>query len=349
MPRPTVSIITPTFNHEDFIEECIASVIAQEFTDWEQIVIDDGSTDATPDIVDAIQDERVRLIRQSNRGLFRLAETYNRALKEARGSLIAILEGDDFWPWNLLSDLTPSFDDPEVVLTYGRTQLCTPSGKLLDVQIPSASREALIGEAGLGNDPIGAAVERMCVPEILTFTFPCSTIIRKQTLDTVGGFQQVDGLPFTDFPTFFRLGFEGSFAYRSDVGGFWRQRLFSGTRVRDEVEVFEHLLRYVQTTIREHGPKVPFDLPSNEELQQRWQVRRGRVRFSVGRRMLVLGNWSDARSEFIAAMKAPRTPAKVRSAAAVGFLAGSVHLSLEPLVHRYLGPDHDMRRAFELR
>src|SRR5690242_3290688 len=97
---PPISIITPTYNHERFVERCIKSVLEQGYTNWEQVVIDDGSRDSTANIVSQIRDGRIRLERQANQGPFELAKTYNRALSLAKGELIAILEGDDFWPPN---------------------------------------------------------------------------------------------------------------------------------------------------------------------------------------------------------------------------------------------------------
>jgi len=52
MKTPLVSIITPTYNHEKYIGECIESVLSQTFPDWEQIIIDDASTDRTPEIIE---------------------------------------------------------------------------------------------------------------------------------------------------------------------------------------------------------------------------------------------------------------------------------------------------------
>lgn len=96
--KPKVSIITPTFNHERFIAECIDSVINQTFNDWEMIIIDDGSTDSTPDIISDYDDDRIIYIRQENEGPYKLGEIYNKALSLSNGDFIAILEGDDFWP-----------------------------------------------------------------------------------------------------------------------------------------------------------------------------------------------------------------------------------------------------------
>jgi len=94
-----VSVITPTYNHERFIAQCIESVLAQTYGHWEMIIVDDGSTDHTASIAEeyAKKDHRIKVIRQANNGIFRLAETYNKALGLANGELIAILEGDDTW------------------------------------------------------------------------------------------------------------------------------------------------------------------------------------------------------------------------------------------------------------
>ncbi len=66
---PKVSIIIPAYNVAPYISECLDSVVSQTFTDWEVIVIDDGSTDDTVDIIREFIDERIRLIEQKN-GVF---------------------------------------------------------------------------------------------------------------------------------------------------------------------------------------------------------------------------------------------------------------------------------------
>ncbi|THD78845.1 MAG: glycosyltransferase family 2 protein [Phenylobacterium sp.] len=93
---PLVSVIIPAFNAAAFVGRTLASLRAQTFADFEAIVVDDGSTDATAAIVRevAAADPRIRLIRQANAGV---AAARNRALAEARGRYVANLDADDLW------------------------------------------------------------------------------------------------------------------------------------------------------------------------------------------------------------------------------------------------------------
>src|SRR4051812_8060223 len=96
MTAPTVSVIIPAYNAEAFVGRTLASLRAQSFTDFEAIVVDDGSKDATAAVVQAVveADPRFRLIRQANGGV---AVARNRALAEVRGRYVANLDADDLW------------------------------------------------------------------------------------------------------------------------------------------------------------------------------------------------------------------------------------------------------------
>lgn len=93
---PLVSVITTVYNAESFLETSLHSLLAQTFTDFEAIVIDDGSTDGSAELVKrmARTEPRIRLIQQENQGH---ARATNRGLAEARGALIAFLDHDDLW------------------------------------------------------------------------------------------------------------------------------------------------------------------------------------------------------------------------------------------------------------
>lgn len=94
---PIVSIVTPIYNAARWLPETLASVRAQTFTDWEHLLVDDGSADESVAIVEraAAQDERVRLLHMPENGGPSAAR--NLALDSAQGRYIALLDADDVW------------------------------------------------------------------------------------------------------------------------------------------------------------------------------------------------------------------------------------------------------------
>lgn len=97
MPSPfLISIIMPAFNAQKFLSESIASVIAQTYTNWELIIIDDGSTDKTKKIIELFceKDHRIQYIFQPNG---KQGKARNTGINNSKGSYIAFLDADDFW------------------------------------------------------------------------------------------------------------------------------------------------------------------------------------------------------------------------------------------------------------
>src|SRR3954468_6189958 len=93
---PAVSVLMPAYNVEPYIGDAVRSVLAQSFTDFELLVVDDGSTDGSAEAVRPLadRDSRIRLVQQANRGL---AGACNTALRMARGEFFALLDSDDLW------------------------------------------------------------------------------------------------------------------------------------------------------------------------------------------------------------------------------------------------------------
>jgi glycosyltransferase involved in cell wall biosynthesis len=91
---PLISVVVPVFNGEQTIQETIESVLKQTFTDFEIIVIDDGSQDATEEIVLSIKDNRIQIYSYPNAGL---AASRNRGIVKAIGEYIAFIDADDLW------------------------------------------------------------------------------------------------------------------------------------------------------------------------------------------------------------------------------------------------------------
>lgn len=88
------SVIIPTFNRAVYLQETIASVLRQTWQDFELVLVDDGSTDNTADIVRSFDDRRIRYIYRSNGGI---SAARNTGLDAARGEYIAFLDSDDLW------------------------------------------------------------------------------------------------------------------------------------------------------------------------------------------------------------------------------------------------------------
>lgn len=128
MHASLVSVVIPTYNRARYLAEAIESLLGQTYTDFEVIVVDDGSTDETPDVAARYSSE-VRYVRQSNseRGAAR-----NHGLRLARGEYVAFLDSDDFWkPDKLERDLDFLRDRPDVGLVYADVVLVDEKGRPL--------------------------------------------------------------------------------------------------------------------------------------------------------------------------------------------------------------------------
>jgi glycosyltransferase involved in cell wall biosynthesis len=89
-----VTVIVPTYNYGRFIEEAIESIFSQTVADLQILVVDDGSTDDTPDVLARIHDPRLEIVRTSNQGV---SAARNEGLSRAKGDFIAFLDADDRW------------------------------------------------------------------------------------------------------------------------------------------------------------------------------------------------------------------------------------------------------------
>ncbi len=93
--HPVVSIILPTYNRAHLVAETIDSILNQTYTNWELIIVDDGSNDETETRIEKIKDDRVRYIKLNHTG--QLGEVRNTGLRTAKGDLIAFADSDDLW------------------------------------------------------------------------------------------------------------------------------------------------------------------------------------------------------------------------------------------------------------
>jgi glycosyltransferase involved in cell wall biosynthesis len=123
---PTVTVIIPTYNRGCIIGQTIESVLLQSFTDFELIVVDDGSTDDTRTVVQSIMDDRIKYFYKENGGV---SSARNLGLKKVQGQFICFLDSDDLWPNNFLQTMTANLqNNPQYGAAYCMRTLLFQNG-----------------------------------------------------------------------------------------------------------------------------------------------------------------------------------------------------------------------------
>jgi len=261
--QPLISIISPTYNHEKFIAACIDSVLAQTYSNWEMIIIDDGSTDRTFQIAleYADKDPRIKPFTQKNIGIFRLGESYNFAFKKSSGSYIAILECDDVWISEKLNIQVAALENhPECVLSWGKAYLSSIDLSFNYMLAPKPSDDQIL----YYNNPPGIFLKKY----ILTPSIPALTIvIRREALMEIGGFIQGFNLPLIDIPTTLELLLKGQFAYIDQPLGHWRiypqqvTKTYTGQMTTGYYALIKSLMiRYSKVFVEQNITKSEIDI-----------------------------------------------------------------------------------------
>lgn len=115
MYMPLVSVVIPAYNHERFIGAAIESVLNQSCSDLELIVVNDGSTDRTEDVVKSYDDKRLHYYYQENQDAY---NTINRGITLAQGRYISILNSDDIYTTDRLEELLKSCEEEDAVCAF---------------------------------------------------------------------------------------------------------------------------------------------------------------------------------------------------------------------------------------
>ena len=125
-----VSVVITCYNYGKYLAGCLDSVLGQTYRDIEIIIVNDGSTDDTDEIVKKyLSDPRVRYIKQRNAGQ---ANAKNIGIRSASGEFVAFLDADDVWASSKLEQQIPLFSDPAVGVVYCRAQYIGDDGRSLD-------------------------------------------------------------------------------------------------------------------------------------------------------------------------------------------------------------------------
>jgi len=169
---PLISVIIPAYNAEKTIQQTIESVLNQTLSDFEILVINDGSTDRTLEIVSQIDDARLRVFSYANAGV---APTRNRGLTQATGEYISFLDADDLWtPDKLEAQLKALQENPQAAVAYSWTDWIDESGQFL--------------RPGGHITETGQVYEKLLVRDFIESG--SNPLIRAEAFQTVGNFDE---------------------------------------------------------------------------------------------------------------------------------------------------------------
>jgi glycosyltransferase involved in cell wall biosynthesis len=208
---PAVSVVMAVHNYAKYLSGAVRSILEQTYTDFEFIIVDDGSTDRTAKILErfAREDSRIRLLSQPNRGL---TVSLRRGIESASAPLIARMDGDDIsLPRRLEVQVRYLHEHPEVVALGGQILLIDPYGGYLGSRERELHHDA-IDTGLLAGD--GAAI------------YHPALMLRRSAYDQVGGYDEVYRTA-QDLDLFLRLGEIGRLANVEDYLLLYRVHLSS--------------------------------------------------------------------------------------------------------------------------
>ena len=269
---PLVSVIIPAYDVSEFIGEALDSVLAQTFTDYEIIVINDGSPD-TEALERALKPymSRIVYLKQENRGV---SAARNSGIKAARGSLIAFLDGDDTWLPNYLAVQVARIQaDPTIDVLYPNVIMFGD---------PSEAGEEFMTICPSNGE---VTFERLLLQECNVSN--CS-IARRETIVRAGLFDE-SLRSVEDFDLWLRVIKQGSrIAYHRDVLARYRRR--TGSLTADPIWLSKHILRVLEK-VRETMRLTPSELETVDLQQQRFHAL---LRLHEGKRAFFSGDTAGA-------------------------------------------------------
>jgi len=234
-----ISIVIPTYNSGGYLSETVASVQAQSDTDWELVIVDDGSTDGTIERAEAWcrADSRIRFLRQVHQSANQ-ARNLGLARCQASSWAIVFLDHDDVWEPQALEILGRSLSaHPEAVAAYGIAGYIDAEGRPYDGGLEAWTRDRVeLTERGLVVVAPGRGTSFGVMALGNRIPTPGQVLIRRSALEQVGGWDSA-ALDSADYALWARLSLMGDLLFidRRVIG--WRQHSGNLSKQRRHMEV----------------------------------------------------------------------------------------------------------------
>ncbi len=198
--KPVVSVLLPAYNAERYLPEALESILAQSFTDFEVVVIDDCSTDGTWKLIQKYAKQDKRVVAVQNQHNLKLSGTLNRAIEVAHGKYLARMDADDWsYPDRLEKQVSFMEKHPAVGICGGSMEVCDQ-----ELHVVSVRRyHQTDGEI------------RSHLFRYSPYSHPL-VMYRKDVLEKVGGYRD-EFNPAEDYELYFRIGMVAQFANLPDI------------------------------------------------------------------------------------------------------------------------------------
>lgn len=191
--QPLVSVVMPTYNNEKYIAQAIKSILHQTYTNFEFIIVDDGSTDKTAEIVNAFKDTRIKYIK--NPINIKTTKSLNKGISMAKGKYIVRMDSDDWaYPQRIKQQVSYMEKHPDTVVCGSAIEVCNNDLKTTNIRTYPLKDKDIRNKLFRYNP----------------FAHP-ATIWQRKAVETVGLYNEA--LPLTqDYDLIFRVGKVGKFA-----------------------------------------------------------------------------------------------------------------------------------------
>lgn len=261
---PKFSIIMNCYNGEQYLRQAIDSIYAQTFTDWEIVLWDNASTDATAEIARSY-DERLRYF--CSEKTVPLGAARKAAMKEVRGEWIGFLDCDDYWYPNKLERQEKSVDGGEFVLCYAGIAEINPDGSLIREVIPKYKS--------------GTMLEQQLLQFEINMVTP---IIKKDVLDQYNlGFDE-NITASEEYNLFIRLMAKGAVCAIPEVLGVWR--ISPGSLTDRQISKWSEERFYTLNQLKSENPGIELQCPGVfKEAYARGSYYKARYLMSIGKRI----------------------------------------------------------------
>ncbi|MFH1453394.1 MAG: glycosyltransferase [Armatimonadota bacterium] len=273
---PKVSVIIPVYNAEKYIKRTIQSVLDQTYTDYEIIVVDDGSTDYSKEVLSSYGD-KVRYFYQKNSGV---SAARNRAIREAKGEYIALLDQDDLWYSQRLEKQIALLDKrPDTGIVYA------------DCNYIDAEDKVLLRLFEKGRSYSGKVFEQLAIDNFIPIP---TVLIKKEILDKTGLFLE-DYTFAEEYDLFLRIARNHNVEFIDEVLAGYRIHDTNLSKdiensLKEDIKVTEHIM-----------DKYPDDI---ENISGRLKKKLAELYYRLGRVCMQKKNKVQARDYLAKSIKA---------------------------------------------